>query len=100
LFAITFVVPVSYVVTGSDASAAGLVTAVLPATMLVGAIGAGRLADRLGFASLARLGGLAIVVGSVVIGATAPSRVGAVVGLVVAGAGISLIQAPAAAAVT
>lgn len=100
LFAITFVVPVSYVVAGSDASAAGLVTAVLPATMLVGALGAGRLADRLGFAALARLGGVGIVGGAVLVGLTAPSRVGAVAGLVVVGAGISLIQAPAAAAVT
>jgi EmrB/QacA subfamily drug resistance transporter len=100
LFAVTFVVPVSYVVQGDDASAAGLVTSVLPVCMLLGALVAGRMADRFGLAVLARAGGLSIVVGAVVIGATAPARPGVVAGLVVVGSGISLIQAPAAAAVT
>jgi MFS family permease len=100
LFAVTFVVPVSYVVQGDDASAAGLVTSVLPVCMLLGALAAGRLADRFGLAVLARVGGLSIVVGALVIGVAAPGRPGVVAGLVIVGSGISLIQAPAAAAVT
>ncbi|HMJ76986.1 MAG TPA: MFS transporter, partial [Iamia sp.] len=100
LFAVTFVVPVSYVVQGDDASAAGLVTSVLPVCMLLGALVAGRMADRFGLAVLARAGGVSIVAGAVVIGVMAPARPGVVAGLVIVGSGISLIQAPAAAAVT
>lgn len=100
LFAVTFVVPVSFVVQGDAASTAGLVTSVLPVCMLLGALVAGRLADRFAFAVLARAGGVSILVGALVIGATAPTRIGVLAGLVVVGSGISLIQAPAAAAVT
>ncbi|HEX7136184.1 MAG TPA: MFS transporter [Iamia sp.] len=100
LFAVTFVVPVSYVVRGDDAAAAGLVTSVLPVSMLLGALVAGRMADRFGFPVLARAGGLSIVAGAVVIGLSANVRPGVIAGLAVVGSGISLIQAPAAAAVT
>lgn len=101
LFAITFVVPVFYVV-GEDAGAraAGLVTSVLPASMLVGAVFSGRLSGRMALPRMIESGGAAMVIGCLVISAGAPSVPMVVLGLAVAGTGVSLIQAPAAAAVT
>ncbi len=101
LFAITFSVPVFYVIgNGANASTAGLLTASLPASMLAGAMLAGRLGDRVPLPSLLGAGGVAMLLGVVVAGVAAPNEIGVVVGLVVIGAGVSLIQAPAAAAVT
>jgi MFS family permease len=101
LFSITFAVPVFYVIgTGAGASSAGLLTAALPASMLAGAILAGRLGDRVPLPTMFQAGGLAMLIGVGLIAAAAPNRLGVVAGLVIVGGGVSLIQSPAAAAVT
>lgn len=101
LFAITFAVPVFYVVgAGEGARAAGLVTSVLPASMLVGAALSGRLAGRLPLSTMIARGGTAMVAGTLVVAAGAPRVLPVLIGLAVIGGGVSLIQAPAAAAVT
>lgn len=101
LFAITFAVPVFYVVgAGEGARAAGMVTSVLPASMLVGAAVSGRLAGRLALSTMISRGGAAMTIGTLVVAAGAPRVPVVVLGLAVIGGGVSLIQAPAAAAVT
>lgn len=101
LFATTFSVPVFFVVgAGGEARAAGVVTAVLPAAMLVGAALSGRLASRVSLPTMIGRGGAAVTAGTLVVALGAPRVLVVVSGLALVGGGISLIQAPAAAAVT
>ncbi|HMJ75513.1 MAG TPA: MFS transporter [Iamia sp.] len=101
LFALTFVVPVYLVLGRGDAAGvAGLVTSSLPVSMLLGALVAGRLADSFDLPRLALAGGSLCALGAGGVALSGTSTIGLVAGLAVAGAGISLIQAPTAAEVT
>lgn len=101
LFAVTFSVPVFFVVAaGRSAGSAGLVTSVLPACMFVGAIFAGRLIRRTSLGGLLMVGALLMAGGIIAIAVLAPSMVGVGLALIPVGIGVSLIQTPSASAVT
>lgn len=101
LFTVTFSVPVFFVVgAGRSAASAGLTTSILPACMLVGVAFAGRWLRSGALRRLLIVGAVLMAVGTVLVVIAAPSMIGVALALVPVGIGVSLIQAPSAAAVT
>ena len=102
LFGIFFAVPLMLVFEHDVSNArAGVIVALTPLAATVLAPFAGRLADRAGTRLCVLAGGLLLcVAGAALAGSVAEGGAAVIVGLVVAGAGISLIQSPTAAEVT
>jgi MFS family permease len=99
LFGVLFATPLMLVVEfDRPVGTAGLLVFVLPVSMVAAGPALGHLADRLGAASLARAGGVALAAGGATLSAGAALRsLGVVVlGLVIVGLGVAAIQAPAA----
>ena len=102
LFGIFFAVPLMLVFEHDVSNArAGLIVALTPLVSTLLAPFAGRLADRVGTQRCVLAGGLLLcAAGATLAGSVASGGAGVIAGLVVAGAGIGLIQSPGAAEVT
>lgn len=101
LFGVTFAVPVFLVSgLGRATSFAGIITATLAASMLIGSVVSGRLAERIGFPDLSLIGGIVIVLGTALVMTRVTTTSWLVSGLCLCGLGISLIHAPSTVAIT
>jgi EmrB/QacA subfamily drug resistance transporter len=103
LYGVLFTTPLLLVgIFGRSLGSTGAITFVLPVTMMLAAPAAGALVHRLGTRVLTRRGSLLLVLGAAILGAAAhvESILLVLLGLVVFGAGVSVIQSPTTTAVS